>query len=63
MDFVTHAFPEWMWGHINRCRLYLQANTVADITSTDGTFIPKQIRTVKRRIRENKLSFPTQGTP
>ena len=63
MDFVTHSFPEWMWGHINRCRLYLHANTFTDITSNDGTCIPKQIRTVKGRIRENKLSFPAQGTP
>ena len=31
MDFVTYAFPEWMWGRINRYRLYLQANTVEDM--------------------------------
>ena len=52
-----------MWGHINRCRLYLQANTVADITSTDGIFIPKYIRTAKNRIRDNKILFPVQGKP
>ena len=63
MDFVTHNFPEWTWGHINRCRLYLKANIFANITSNDGTFIPDQIRTVKVSIRENKISFPAQGKP
>ena len=63
MDIVVHSFPEWMWGGINRCRLYLEATTVADITTLDGTFVPQDIRLVKRKLRKNKLAFPAQSKP
>ena len=63
MDIVTHSLPEWVWGGINRCRLYVEATTLADITTLDGTFIPKDIRFVKRKLRNNKLSFPAQTKP
>ena len=63
MDFVTHTFPDWMWCHINRCRLYLHTNTITDITFTDRTFITSHIRTVSNRIRDNKILFPAQGKP
>ncbi len=63
MDIVHTQIPQRMWEGINRCRLYLKANTVADIASIDGTYIPKKIRRVKGTIRGMALDFPEQTRP
>ena len=63
MDFVTHHIPSRMWGGINRCRLFLQANTFADICTIDGRIVPKKIIRVIKALRLNKLSFPHQQRP
>ena len=63
MDIVRHQLPEWTWEGINRCRLFLHINTVADMATLDGKFIPSAIREVKRKIRQNTLQFPIQRKP
>ena len=63
MDFVTHKLPEWMWGPINKCRLYLEATTLTDITSFDGRYIPRQIYLVKDKLRQTTLRFPRTQRP
>lgn len=63
MDIFHHLVPSWAWGGINRCRLYLQATTIADLTTVDGTYIPKTIREVKGCLRETTLIFPCQQKP
>ncbi len=40
MDIAYQSAPVWAWNGINRYRLYLEALTVADITTLDGTYIP-----------------------
>ena len=55
--------PSWAWAGINRCRLFLQATTLADITSMDGKYIPGKIRQVEGIIRTNTLDFPFQTKP
>ena len=61
---VVHAqIPSRMWEGINRCRIFLHATTVAEITTLDGTCIPKKIRKVKSKIRENSIDFPVQTRP
>ena len=63
MDVVQTHFPQWMWGGINRCRLYLRANTITDIVTIGGTYIPLEIREVQEPIRDNRLLFPIQQKP
>ena len=63
MDIVQSSIPVWAWDGINRCRLYLQALTVADITTSDGKFIPEKIRKVTQKLRYNRLLFPIQTRP
>ena len=63
MDIVYKQIPNRTWEGINRCRLYLQVTTVADIVSIDGKFIPKKIRRVKGKLRTNSLDFPEQTRP
>ena len=63
MDLAVHSLPHWTWDGINRCRIYLAATTVADISTLDGQFIPADIRRVKRKLRDNKLQFPAQSRP
>ena len=63
MDIVIKHLPGWLWHSINRCRLFLKATTVADITTMDGTFIPNKIRLLKRELRETTLNFPIQRKP
>ena len=40
MDIIQHKIPEWAWVGINSRRMYLKANTIVDITSTGGKFVP-----------------------
>ncbi len=63
MDIVQTEFPKWMWGGINRCRLFLKATTVTDLATIEGTYIPVDIRAVKETIRETRLLFPIQQKP
>ena len=63
MDVVHHRIPSWAWTGINRCRLFLQANTITDLTTIDGLYIPVKIRNVVERIRDSKLIFPIQQKP
>ena len=63
MDIVLTQIPLWAWEGINRCRLFLQVNTIADIATVDGTYIPKKIRKVRGKIRDNKIDFPIQKRP
>ena len=63
MDLVWHTLPRWMWAAINRCRLFLQATTIADITTLDGRYIPVNARKVKDPIRIQKFRFPNQVRP
>ena len=48
---------------MNSCRLYLQATTIADITTLDGTFIPVRIRRVQSKVQTQNLMFPRQARP
>lgn len=57
MDIVHQRIPTWAWSGINRCRLFLRANTIADIVSLDGTSIMEDVRTVKNPIREKNYKF------
>ena len=63
MDVVCHRIPNWAWSGINRCRLFLEATTLADITTLDGICIPDNVRSVKGRLRQSKLVFPIQVKP
>ena len=63
MDYVIHHTPSWMWEGINRCRLYLKSNTLADLTTLDGCRIPRKIYAVKGAIRTNNILFPKQLRP
>ena len=63
MDIVTHQIPKWAWSGINRCRLFLKATTISDITTFDGKFVPEKIRKLESSLRENSLTFPLQMRP
>ena len=63
MDYVCRKLPEPMWNSINQCRLFLQALTFADISTFDGTTVPRQILNVKKKYRPSHLLFPRQKRP
>ena len=63
MDIVINTIPRWAWSGINRCRLFLGANTISDISSIDGRYIPRDAREVKKPLRPSKLQFPFQTRP
>ena len=63
MDIVHAQIPRWAWEGINRCRLFLQVNTITDIATVDGTYIPTKIRKVRGKIRDNNIDFPIQTRP
>ena len=63
MDIVVRSLPQWTWGGINRCRLFVKATTLTDITTRDGKFIPSKIRLVKGPMRNNMVKFPFQTRP
>ncbi len=63
MDLVHKIIPKWAWEGINRCRLFLQAITLTDIVTADGTYIPKNIVEVTTKLRESNLLFPVQKKP
>ena len=57
MDIVHHQLPDWMWEGVNRCRLFLKANTVTDIVTLDGSYIPADICNVKKNKFEINIWF------
>ena len=63
MDMVQSRMPKWAWSGINRCRLFMQANTLADITLMDGQTIPETVRKMEGPIRNTRLQFPVQFRP
>ncbi len=63
MDIVHKTIPRWAWEGINRCRLFLQATTLADVVTADSTFIPRQIFEVNTKLRQSKLLYPIQKRP
>ena len=63
MDIVRKQTPGWTWAGINRCRIFLQATTITDITTIDGTYLPLKVREVQSKIRDSKISFPVQKRP
>ncbi len=63
MDIVHKQIPRWAWEGINRCWLFLQVTTIADIATVDGTYIPVKIRKVRGKIRDNRIDFPIQTRP
>ena len=63
MDVVRDTLPDWTWTGINSCRIFLQATTIADITTLDGTYVPEKIRYVKSALRDQTLVFPHQTRP
>ena len=62
MDYVRNNLPETHWAAINQCRLYLEAITLSDLVTFDGTTIPDSIFQV-RRYRKSRLRFPHQKRP
>ncbi len=60
MDVVRSHTPDWAWEGINRCRLYLKANTIADISTVDGKYVPAKVRMVQAPLRNSRLKFPLQ---
>ena len=63
MDVVCHQMSQWVWEGVNQHRLYLQATTIADLTTIDGNYIPIEVQQVRAPIRENKIRFPFQAKP
>ena len=63
MDIVCKKIPQWAWAGINRCRLFLEATTLADITTLGGRYIPENIRLVKGPLRRSVLEYPIQQKP
>ena len=63
MDMVRKQTPEWTWAGINRCRIFLKATTITDITTIDGTYIPIKVREVQSKIRDSRIRFPLQKRP
>ena len=63
MDIVMKHIPSGAWKGINNCRLFLQATTVADITTLDGRYVPSMVRKVQAPLRTQTLIFPFQKRP
>ena len=63
MELVLKYLPSQTWECIKRCRLFLQATTVADLVSVDGTYIPRGVRELHGRLRDSHLLFPEQRRP
>ena len=52
------------WSSANRCRLFLQVLTVADISTGDGTAIDKNyLQGMQQTGRSRVADWPTQGQP
>ena len=63
MEYVQENLPEWMWGSINKCRLYLQAVVLSDLADISGQKISTAIYQVVGCYRKRRLAFLTQTEP
>ena len=62
--FVNVGYPASQLAQLNRCRLYLQVITLADIVSADGSFIlPDAFIGVPLSDRKSALKWPNQQRP
>ena len=63
-QFVYEDFSEAELQHINRCRLYMQAVTLADVTNGHGNKIEQDILNCKKdEDRPHYYGWPTQPRP
>ena len=60
--FIQAGFSGQELGRLNRCRLYLQVLTVADITTGDGKRIRRECLTGTSKY-PSEYDWPTQGNP
>jgi hypothetical protein len=62
--FVEEGFSAAMLGALNRCRLYLQVLTLADISLADGScIIPDVFQGIPLQDRRSTLRWPCQQRP
>jgi hypothetical protein len=62
--FLLHGFKGKALSKLNRCRLYLQVNSLADIASADGKWITHEAWFGKLdESRPHYYSWPNQGDP
>lgn len=62
--FIQLGFPPPTLKRLNKCRLYLQALTLLDLTSADGrTILPSAKHGKILEDRPSTLLWPTQGRP
>ncbi len=62
--FLSQGYKAVQIGRLNRCRLYLQSITLADITSADGTcIIPDILLGIPLLDRKSNLEWPCQQRP
>jgi hypothetical protein len=62
--FVKAGYPAAQLTQLNRCRLYLQVITLADIVSADGSLIlPEAFIGVPLSDRKSDLKWPNQQRP
>jgi hypothetical protein len=65
MDFfITQGYKNSQLGRLNRCRIYLQVITLADITSASGSnIIPDILSGIPLIDRKSHLQWPCQQRP
>ena len=63
MDYVRKYLPEEYWEPINQCRIYMNAVTVSDLTTFEGTTIPASVYKVQGPYRPSRLKYPLQPRP
>ena len=65
MEHVYKFCPPSAWKSVNRCRIYLKALTVADITGADGKYISHQIFWGQRVVNSTRshLNWPVWECP
>jgi len=62
--FVEEGFSASVLGTLNRCWLYLQVITLADISSADGScIIPDVLQGIPLQDRRSTLRWPCQQRP
>jgi hypothetical protein len=62
--FIALRLPDAVLLTLNACRVYLQAITLSDITSADGTYIlPEAKQGGHIPYRTSRLDWPLQGRP
>jgi hypothetical protein len=62
--FVEEGYSAAALGSLNRCRLYLQVITLADISSADGSYIiPEALQGIPLSSRRSRFTWPNQQCP